>query len=201
MWPWEHVVFGYVVYSLFCHAYYRDAPGGREALLVAFASVLPDLIDKPLAWQFGVFQSGYAIGHSIFFAGPLAVAAGLLARQWGRTRLGLAFAFGYLLHLVGDVIPIYAEDGVWSIQHLLWPLVVTEMNRQPAGLLDGIRHQFLPYIESISVHDPTPYHLFQVGLALFALVLWLFDGAPGPRTLYGGLVRSYAFVVRHLHSG
>ena len=196
MWPWEHVAFGYVVYSLLVHLGYRDSPGESEAVTVAFASVLPDLIDKPLAWQFGVFESGYALGHSILFAGPLSLVAIVLARAYGRTRVGLAFAVGYIFHLVGDVIPIYVSRGVWSVDHLLWPAVVVENPHGHDGFLAGFVHNFEPYLVQLLAGEVTPYIALQFGMGLAAVGLWLFDGAPGVRTVRSGVYRAVGLVSR-----
>lgn len=189
MWPWEHVAFGYVVYSVLVHVGFRDSPGESEAVAVVLASLLPDLIDKPLAWQIGVFESGYALGHSIFFAGPVSLVAVGLAHVYGRTRVGLAFAVGYIMHLVGDVIPIYATRGVWSVDHLLWPVVVVENPLGHDGLFDGVVHNFEPYAAQILSGEVTPYLALQFGLGLAAVGLWLLDGAPGFRAVHDGIRR------------
>jgi len=178
MWPWEHALFGYVVYSVVCHAYYRDAPGEYETAIVLIASILPDVIDKTLAWQFDVFHSGYALAHSVFIAVPLAIGAGLIARRDGRAEL--AFGIGYPLHLVGDVIPIYLSSGTWTIHHLLWPVVVIE-GRDHGGLLEGFRHNFVPYLQELRALEPTPYLIVQLGIAFAAVGLWIVDGWPGCR--------------------
>ena len=180
MWPWEHALLGYIVYSVVCHTYYRDAPGEYETAVVLIASVLPDVIDKTLAWQFGVFHSGYAIAHSLFITGPLVIGAGLLARGYGRPTLGLAFGVGYPFHLVGDVLPIYVSSGELTIRHLRWPVVVTE-GRDHGGLLEGVRHNFVPYLQELLALEPTPYLLVQAGIALAAVGLWIVDGWPGCR--------------------
>jgi len=182
MWPWEHAIFAYVIYSLFCHTYYRTAPGEYETAVVLLASVFPDVIDKTLSWQFDVFHSGYALAHSIFIAVPLAIVTGLVARRYGRTKLGLAFGIGYPLHLVGDVLPIYLSSGEWTISHLLWPVVVIE-GRSHGGLLEGVRHNFVPYFEEVLALEPTPYLILQLCLGFAALVLWIVDGWPGYRLL------------------
>ena len=49
MMPRERVLVGYIVYSLFANTVYRDSPTSKEIIVVVFASVLPDLIHKPLA--------------------------------------------------------------------------------------------------------------------------------------------------------
>ncbi|ELY64346.1 metal-dependent hydrolase [Natronococcus jeotgali] len=182
MWPWEHAIVGYVAYSLFYHAYYRDSPGGLEAFAIVFASVLPDLIDKPLAWEFEIFEVGYAIGHSIFFAVPLSIAVGALARSRGRFRAGLAFALGYLAHLPADVLDGYLRDGHLSFWVLLWPLEQDQAQlyarETSIGVVDQFLVYFFRYLFQLLSGDLSPYLLFQFGLAGIAGLLWLYDGAP-----------------------
>lgn len=182
MWPWEHAIVGYLAYSLFCHAYYRESPGGLEAFAVVFASVLPDLIDKPLTWEFAVFETGYALGHSIFFVVPLSIAVGALARSAGRPRAGLAFALGYLLHLPADVVDRYVRDDHLAVWIVLWPFRQDEAHLhahdQPPGLLDQAGALFVHYLFELFSGDPSGYILAQLGLAGFAGLLWLYDGAP-----------------------
>jgi len=178
MWPWEHAIFAYVVYSLFCHTYSRTAPGEYETMIILLASIFPDVIDKTLSWQFDVFHSGYAFAHSVFIAVPLAIVTGLVARRYGRAEF--AFGIGYPLHLVGDVIPIYLSSGTWTIHHLLWPVVIIE-GRDHGGLLEGFRHNFGPYLAEVLALEPTPYLLVQVGIALTAVGLWIVNGWPGCR--------------------
>ena len=189
MWPWEHAIVGYLVYSLFCHAVYRDSPGGLEAFAVVFASVLPDLVDKLLAWEFGVFAGGYALGHSIFAAVPLAIAVGLAARASGRFRAGIAFGIGHLLHLPADVIDTYVREGVFLPELVLWPAVVIEDPTANQGFVDQFLRFFGRYQRELFAGDLPTYLWVQIGLALFAFLLWLYDGAPVLRELLRGCRR------------
>lgn len=177
MWPWEHVIVGYVAYSLFSHLVYREGPSGGAALAVVFASLLPDLIDKPLAWQFGVFPGGYSIGHSVFVAVPLSVLVGALAHRYGRPRVGLAFAVGYLLHLPSDLLPTYVREGWVPYERILWPLEQAE-GEHGHGLLEGFLGTAIPYAYQIVTLDLSPYLLFQLGLMGCAFLLWVYDGMP-----------------------
>ncbi|MFP9190842.1 metal-dependent hydrolase [Natrialbaceae archaeon A-CW1-1] len=189
MWPWEHVVVGYLAYSLFAHLYYRSSPGALETIAVVVASVLPDFIDKPLAWEFVVFESGYALGHSVFFAVPLCLVVGVLARQAGRARPGLAFAIGYLLHLPADVIPIYFRRGTLPIERILWPVRTTP----PDSGVAGFREQFLTmvgtYRHQLVAGELSNVEWVGLGLVAVTVVLWLVDGAPVARELCTGSVR------------
>lgn len=179
MWPWEHVIVGYLAYSLLTHLYARDSPGGLETLFVALGSLLPDLIDKPLAWEFGVFESGYALGHSVLVALPVSLAAGLLASRVGRGRTGIAFAVGYLLHLPGDVLYGYLRgQGVVDVGILLWPLRRTHGVGRGVGLEEQVSAFLAEYRGELAGGDVSAYVLLQLGLGGLVVALWLYDGAP-----------------------
>lgn len=189
MWPWEHAIVGYIGYALFCHCYHHDSPSGLETLVVIFASVLPDLVDKPLAWQYGVFDSGYAIGHSVFFAIPFAVFGGLLARAVGRPRVGVGFAIGYLFHLPADVLPYSALGGPVQVERLLWPVAPTESVGEQEGLFEEFWRYFAGYRADLLSGAPSFEVLLGLGLGVVALVLWLYDGTPVLREIVVGTKR------------
>ncbi|WP_440772780.1 metal-dependent hydrolase [Natronorubrum sp. DTA28] len=189
MWPWEHAIVGYLVYSLFCHVIYRDSPGGLEAFTVVFASVLPDIIDKPLAWEYGVFDAGYALGHSIFFAVPLSILVGLVARSAGRPRTGIAFGLGYLLHLPSDVLDAYVREGVYQPAIMLWPVETVGPGVHEQGFIDQFFLLFNRYSSELLAGELSTYLWIQVGMAGFAFLLWLYDGAPVLRELLLGCKR------------
>ncbi|KYH27025.1 hypothetical protein HAPAU_09140 [Halalkalicoccus paucihalophilus] len=188
MWPWEHVIVGYVAYSLFSHLVYREGPDGVAALAVVFAALFPDLLDKTLSWQFGIFPGGYAIGHSVFVAVPLSVLAGVLAHRLGRPRAGLAFGAGYLLHLPSDVIPDYPRYGRFPVERVLWPLEQAE-GEHGQGLINGFLEAFVPLAYQLITLDPSPELTFQLGLMGCAFLLWTYDGMPVLRELVVGTHR------------
>ena len=145
MMPWEHAVIGYIGYSVFVHVVYRESPTTGETLVVVFASVLPDLIDKPLAWQFNVFSSGHALGHSLFFAIPLSLALLVLAWLRGQRRYGEAFAIGYLLNVPADNVPKYLVNGELPLDRILWPMA-HEGGENESGFQDEFMDNFVEYI-------------------------------------------------------
>lgn len=177
MFPWEHVIVGYLAYSLFCHLVFRGSPSAHESFLVVFGSLLPDLIDKPLAWQFGVFEGGYAIAHSVFFAVPITILVGILTRRSGAGRVGLAFVIGYLLHLPGDLIYPYVERGEFAVEKLLWPIEQAG-GTYSGGLIGGFMENFLPYLAEVLSLELSIYSSFKLGLMGCAFLLWLYDWMP-----------------------
>lgn len=94
MWPWEHVAFGYLLYSVYAHVRRGEPPDALSTVAMAIAAVAPDLIDKPLAWEFDVFATGYALGHSVFLAVPLLAGVVAVARRTDRLAAADGFAVG-----------------------------------------------------------------------------------------------------------
>lgn len=189
MWPWEHAIVGYLVYSLVCHALVRESPGGLDAFTVVFASTIPDLIDKPLAWEFGVFDAGYAIGHSVFFLVPLSILVGTITHAAGRPRAGLAFGVGALLHLPADLLYTYVSEGALYLGIVLWPIATVPGGPPSQGLLESFTLLFGRYWQTLLAGDVSTYVWMQFGLAAFAFLLWLYDGAPVLRELLRGCTR------------
>ena len=190
MFPWEHAIVGYIAYSLVCHLVFRGSPSARESFLVVFGSLLPDLVDKPLAWQFGVFEGGYAIGHSIFFAVPISILVGLLAHRYGAGRASLAFVLGYLLHLPGDLISPYVERGDLAVEKLLWPIEQAG-GTYSGGLIGGFLENFLPYLDQLLSLELSIYAFLQLGLMGCGFLLWIYDGMPILREVTAELRRVY----------
>lgn len=167
MWPWGHVAVGYLLYSTGLRRRGR-LPSSPEVLLLGFGTLLPDLVDKPLAWTFGVLQSGRSLGHSVLVAGAvLALLYALVAPRVGRSRV-TAFAVGYLSHPLVD-LPFEAFAGEFATSaYFLWPLL--EMPPDDADL------SIIAYLLSF---EPGPYDWFQFGLVILAASLWIRDGRPG----------------------
>ncbi|ELZ00841.1 metal-dependent hydrolase [Natrialba asiatica] len=189
MWPWEHAIVGYLAYSLCSHLVYRRSPSGLEAFAVVFASVLPDIIDKPLAWEFGIFESGYALAHSVFIAIPLALIVGAIAQSTGRPRVGLAFGLGYLLHLPSDVLDTYFRGGQIRFDILLWPVETVESTGTSSGFINEFRRLFGQYLVRLLAGELPAYRWAQLGLVGIAALVWLYDGAPVVRECLRGCVR------------
>ncbi|WP_254530367.1 metal-dependent hydrolase [Natrinema gelatinilyticum] len=178
MWPWEHAIVGYLAYSVCCHLLFRDSPSGLEAFVVVLASILPDLIDKPLAWEYGIFDAGYAIGHSVFFIVPLSIVVGTIASAVGRPRTAFAFGIGISLHPPGDVLYSYVSQGIVQVELMLWPVVTLSGPPPSPGFFESFELLFGRYLADLLAGDVSTYVWLQFGLAAFAFLLWLYDGVP-----------------------
>lgn len=113
-------------------------PGRVRASLpwrwLALGCLLPDLIDKPI-WiaahlasgaveaHAGLLASARLFGHTVFFAGLIALAAALVPAAWLR-----ALAYGVPTHLLLDVLTDYGlgGHGVWRTW-LFWPFGVPSL--------------------------------------------------------------------------
>jgi hypothetical protein len=178
MWPWEHLAFGYLLYSGYAHAVHGDRPVPADAYALAFATQLPDLVDKPLAWTFGVLPSGTSLAHSVFVAVPVAAVAVLVARRFGAASIGRAFGFGYLSHLAGDVLyPLALTGGVYP-DYLLWPFV-DQAAIEPTGSLATTLRLLSGFGDFLATPRGVVYLALELFLLGVALALWTADGLPG----------------------
>ncbi|ELZ23462.1 membrane-bound metal-dependent hydrolase [Halosimplex carlsbadense 2-9-1] len=182
MWPWEHLSVGYLLHSAVMRTLYRRPPGDLGTAAVAIGTQFPDLIDKPGGWVFGVLPSGTSVAHSAFVAVPVSLVAVAVARRRGVPEIGVAFAIGYLSHLVGDVFFSVLIGGGPAFGAVLWPL-----GEDPAGgtvsVLALVSRLFARWVEYLASPVGIGYVLFEVGLLAAAVAVWVRDGTPGPGAL------------------
>ncbi len=177
MWPWEHLAFAYVLYSLMRNVGFRTSPSARETILVAIGSQLPDLVDKPLGWTFGFAETGYSIGHSIFVAPFVCLVAYAVAIRSGNRALADAFSIAYLSHPVADLLSQLLRDGVADSRIALWPLA-SPPGTDHGGFLDHLLLYLARYVYQLLTGGLTIAVVVQLLLALAVVTLWLSDGAP-----------------------
>lgn len=179
MLPWEHAAVAYLLYSGYSRVRYGEPPKGWPVLIVLFASQLPDLIDKPLAWHFGVLPSGRSLAHSIFVGVPLSALVLGLAHRRGRPELGSAFTIGYLSHLATDAVPLYPSAST-SFESILWPLFDQEYSHHHhEGFLELTIDILIGNYPSLFTADPDANVLIAIAIVGVMLLVWIVDGAPG----------------------
>lgn len=193
MWPWEHVLFAYVFYSVGVHLRFRRRPDDWPVVVLAFASVFPDLVDKPLGWQFGLFATGWGIAHSVFFAVPVSALVYATARRAG-LAVGTPFALGYLLHLVGDVVPKSLGRGELYLDLVLWPLGDPSPDEY-VSFVGGVRDHLATYAADLAGGEFTLTVALQVGSVAIGTLLWLADGLPGLRLAAGSVRRAVVELI------
>ena len=190
MFPWEHLAFGYLCYSLLVHLRGRR-PTGRATIALAVGTQFPDLVDKPLSWTLDVLPAG-VFAHTLFVALPLSALVLLAAYRWSRTELAVAFVVGYLSHLPGDVLPSLVFGEKVRAWFLFWPAVarpgvdVSDPIVGPgagAGLLTNARYYFGGYLDALAGPNGLLYVAGELLVLAAVFALWLHDGRPGVGTL------------------
>lgn len=168
MWPWGHLAVGYLLYSLGLR-YGGRRPESPEVFLLAFGTLVPDLVDKPLAWMLGLLDSGRSLGHSLVVAAlVLGVLYLVVAPRIGRAPV-TAFGVGYLSHPLAD-FP-FAEAAAGELEfttYLVWPLLPPPpYETEPS------------FVAHLLAYELGPFEAFQLGLLAGAAVVWHRDGRPG----------------------
>jgi len=175
MWPWEHVAVGYIAYSLLHRGYTDRPPRAGAVLAVAFGSLFPDLVDKPLGWAFGVLPS-ISVGHSVFLAVPLGTLIVVVTGHSGRADVGVAFLVGHLLHIPGDIVYPLVLGGSSAPERFLWPLYSGTV--ADAGFMSKV----VLYLTDFMVFLGTPrgrlYLACELVLVGTAITLWVADRLP-----------------------
>lgn len=187
MWPWEHLAFGYICYSLYVRLRHGRAPDIRPLLVLAVATQFPDLVDKPLAWLFDVLPSARTLAHSLLVTGPVLLLAALLLRRLSVMRYWTAFVVGHLTHLLGDVLhPVLLGEQpiTWF---LFWPL--TNAPDRSRGGLDLFLELFVEFAASLGTTRGFGYIALEASFLLVAVLLWMVDGRPGVSTIRCALTR------------
>ncbi len=124
MFPLGHALFGYLLYVAFAWTTRHRLPSGLTLGALLVGTQFPDLVDKPLAFV-GILPNGRSMGHSLLFAVGVLAVAWAVARRYDRPHLAVAFGFGHLSHIAGDVVVVDAT-GLGTARHLgflLWPLL------------------------------------------------------------------------------
>jgi len=177
MWPWEHAAVGYICLSLSWRWMARRPPGDAPVLALLFGTQFPDVVDKPLAWEFGILPSGQSLAHSLLFALPAVFVAGVVAAAVGRQDLPVPFAVGYLTHIVGDVFYPVATGDPLALGFLFYPL--TEPPPYPSSaFLVRVSDLFTEFVSFLGTPTGVAYLVAELGLIGVALTLWAVDGMP-----------------------
>lgn len=182
MWPWEHLTVGYLCYSAYARVVHGEPPGNSDAVVLALATQLPDLVDKPLAWWLGVLPNGTSLAHSLLVAVPVCLLVVVTAGRVDAPAVGRAFTVGYLSHLCGDVCYPLVTDGAVRVAFLLWP-VVPGPETPPTGLFAQALLYFDDFVAFLATSRGQLYVLFEALLLTIGLAVWVADSYPGPGAL------------------
>ena len=123
MLPHEHFIVAFV--PVFAYVVLRDRQliSLQLTAIVFIGSQFPDLVDKPLAHQFGLIPSGRVFMHSLPIAIPFLLIVAVYGWKTDRNPLSGAFIFAYLSHLVADHYTSLFGPDPHIPAELLWPLL------------------------------------------------------------------------------
>ena len=155
-----HIGVGYLTYAVFRRLVRWSPPGTAVLFAVIVGALLPDLVDKPLAWGLGVLPEGRSLAHSLITMTVVIAVLLPVAVRYGRTKEGVAFSLGWFSHIAADAYtPVLAEGS--TSHFLFWPLA--ERQIWSGGL-------WVP-----------PQYAYEVNWTLLgvAFLVWLYEGAPG----------------------
>jgi len=175
MLPVGHFAVGYLLYTGYRRLRERGPPTGPAAIALGFGTQLPDLVDKPLSWTFGVLPTGRSLAHSWLVAG-IVLAAAWWYLDGRRRRLVVPLAVGWLSHGLADGLLSIVTWEPRFLGFLLWP--VTPLPEYDTD------YSFATYLVEF---EPTPYILFQMVLFAVSLAVWYRDGLPGLATARAAL--------------
>lgn len=174
-------MFAYLLYSLGSRAIGTTPQSGSVVFLLLIGALLPDLIDKPLSWQWHVVESGMGLAHSIFWAIPLCLLVIAGATHLGTPASGIAFGVGYLSHLIGDLLPRLLRDGELPLHRILWPVIEPVPSPSHRSFVDGLQFYFGRYLLVLRSGELDLYVIGQLVFVLAVIGLWIVDGMPGVR--------------------
>lgn len=165
MYPPVHPVVGYLVYAGFTRVLGRTPSDGIAVPVLVVATLLPDIIDKPLLWM-GVVPSGRTLGHSLLFAIPVMIVVSLFFYRRGSPEAGVAFAIGYLSHIAADALWPLVVGASGELGFLLWPLTYSPP------------YEGQKYLTTVMGIDVTTFPI-EIALLVLGLAVWISDGTPG----------------------
>lgn len=158
MYPPTHVAFTYLISR-------KRLPApitGTEFWLLAFFSLLPDLVDKTIHYHFGLFASGRNLFHNIFV---LIISYGLyrISVRWKRFFLIVLLAL--TAHLIGDLIQSLIR---WTY---------TDYSSIPGWY----RYMFFPIFDPRLLPIGTNWFgvVWELILIIAVIPIWVRDGSPG----------------------
>lgn len=121
--PVEHLLVAAIPVVTYVLIRDRAAPTRKLLYVVFVGSLFPDLIDKPLAYQWFLIPTGRAFAHSPLVAVPVSLGILLIGRRTDHVREGFVFVFAYVTHIVADFWFLWDYPASNHLQYLLWPLV------------------------------------------------------------------------------
>lgn len=167
MWIWSHLAIAYLCYRAYCILVGREVTDSAVVVL-ALGALLADIIDKPLAWWFGILPNGRSLAHSLVITVPILTVIVLFLAASGRRPEAVALAIGHGTHLLADALRALVENGLSAVAFLAWPLLPPVSYHTPPT--------FKAHLATLAF---TPSLIAGVILSVLTMVIWMADGMPG----------------------
>ena len=168
MLPVAHAAIGYLLYSGLTRIWDGEPPQDLPTLWLLFGTQFPDLVDKPLAWTFGILPSGRSLAHSLVVLIPLTIALYVYFARRGQPANGVAFGVGALSHTLLDALPALLAGEFGRARFLLWPILPHVQYAEDRSIIG-----FLLSIELSAAL------LTEAVFGLVIVAVWWWDGKPG----------------------
>jgi hypothetical protein len=182
MWPWGHLAFAYLAYRGWDLLRGRRSIADEVVLALGVGALLPDLIDKPLAWSVTLLPSGRSLAHSMLTIGLVGLVLAALLQRSNQPRLAGAAYFGWASHTVADAVPGLVTGEIEAVFFWNWPLAPHPVYRMDEA--------FLPHFARLGDNlgalaagefGRAGWLGYEVLLVLVAAIVWFVDGWPGLR--------------------
>jgi len=196
MLPWGHLAVGYFVYTVLVRTRVRRAPDGVPTIVLLIGTQLPDLVDKPLNWWFGILD-GRGIAHSLLVVIAVCGLAVVVASAYDRTDVAGALSVGLLSHLLADAWHALLSGQFGRAAFLVWPLLPA-----PTYPKDTPTDHLAAWLDQLRLLPAEPVAFltgaFGFQLVLFCIMLgvWAADGAPGLGATWRFLTRTQGGSLR-----
>lgn len=161
---WVHAAVAYLIYRGIFSVGSTDRCDDVSVIALFGGALLPDLVDKPLAFVLPALPSR-SVAHSVFTAALGVLIVLYVMKHVDRLEVGVAYALGYGSHLAADLVD-YLFVPQETLLFLFWPVVTDYHHVETIGDL-------------LALVSPTPYVLGQTVVTILGLWLWIADGMPG----------------------
>ena len=121
--PVEHFIVVFIPAVVVAVLVDRRLPTLSFVGAVFVGSQFPDLIDKPLAHEFGLLPSGRVFMHSVPTAAPVWLVVAWYGWRTHRSRLSAAFIAGHASHILADNYRSLQGPDPSLPPDMLWPLM------------------------------------------------------------------------------
>lgn len=181
MWPWGHLAFGYILFTVYHRVRFSIPPSGFVVLSLVFGTQFPDIVDKPLAYWFHVIPEGRLFAHTLTFAVPLSIILFVIGIQTKNREYIQAFIFGWYSHILADSWKGLITLNFERLSFLLWPIL--EAPDYPSDSLTDHLNKLILNLQNVNIDSilsgRSGGFIYQLIFFFIVLAIWILEGYPG----------------------